>query len=577
MGSHKKRSSQRLSFAKTSTKADILARDQATSHRVVRIVTTVFFAAYTTLMVGLGSVELMAWETWGSLFGVILVVHLCMFLMVRVYHSELLAALNTFAHYFMLLAVFVVVAKVMIRSEVDLLFLVPIPVVAMLVALIFSPPLAISTTLACATIGGLMTQQQGDLVASQAPFTMAVTLFAGGLVAALGMHRIRNRTRLVVVGFASGGAQFITCLLLELWALGAPADLSSGVERLIHPGFAFLNGLGAGILVTSALPFVERIFNVTTDIRLIELADVNLPLLRDFSLLAPGSWVHSQTVGQLAEEAARSIGANDLLARVGAYYHDIGKMLKPNYFVENVKDGENMHDRLSPEMSRLIIIAHVKDGIRLAQEEGLPKPIVDMIPMHHGTSVVEYFYHKKRQQEESRGFSESGKGAFQYPGPKPTFREAGILMLADSVEAISRVLTEPTPTRLRQVVRDVIQKKMSTGQLDQCELTVRDLKGIEDAFVRVMAAIQHGRIRYPSDDEQGGAGSAVPRPPEHGNGGRGRGGGADKSQGPRPAAQKGLADTKPAAKSESGAGPRPAASRSNAGSGASVTPTARTD
>ncbi|MGE3163525.1 MAG: HD family phosphohydrolase [Planctomycetota bacterium] len=557
MGANNKRSSHRLSFAKTATKADILARDQATSHRVVRLLTTVIFAAYATLMVGLGSVGVTDWEAWGSLFGVVLVVHLCMFLMVRVYHSELLAELNTFAHYFMLLAVFVLIAKVMIRSETDLVLLVPLPVLAMLVALIFSPPLAISTSLASATIAGLMTQQ-GVGGESQAPFVMSVTLFAGGLVAALGMHRIRNRTRLVIIGFAAGVAQFVTCLLLELWALGVPTDWAAGADRLIHPGFAFLNGLGAGILVTSALPFVERIFNVTTDIRLIELADVNLPLLRDFSLLAPGSWVHSQTVGQLAEEAARSIGANDLLARVGAYYHDIGKMLKPLYFVENVRDGENMHDRLSPEMSRLIIIAHVKDGIRLAQEEGLPKPIVDMIPMHHGTSVVEYFYHKKRQQEESRGFSESGQGAFQYPGPKPTFREAGILMLADSVEAISRLLTEPTPTRLRQVVRDVIQKKMSTGQLDQCELTVRDLKGIEDAFVRVLAAIQHGRIRYPTDDD-GDGGTGVGVGPRSAGPGGSRERGPDKVAPPRPPAEKSAND--PGTKGDAAGVPRPAASR----------------
>ena len=257
-------------------------------------------------------------------------------------------------------------------------------------------------------------------------------------------------------------------------------------------------GISAGVLITSALPFMERWFDVLTEIRLVELADTHRPLLNEFSLLAPGSFQHSLMVGQLAEEAANTIGADGLLCRVGALYHDIGKMNKPGYFVENMQGGDNVHDRLSPEMSRLVVIAHVKDGKSIAEEERLPKPIVDMIPMHHGTSVVEFFFHKKAQQVDEEE-ADRTREAFRYPGPKPTFREAGILMLADGVEASSRTLSDPTPARVRQHVRNIIQARTGDGQLDECDLTMSDLHGIEDAFVRVLSAIHHGRVKYPGD------------------------------------------------------------------------------
>jgi putative nucleotidyltransferase with HDIG domain len=372
----------------------------------------------------------------------------------------------------------------------------------MSLALIYSAGLALNTSLAVAVLLGVMARLAAPVSSALGPFEMTTVAsqFFGSIVAILGVRHVRSRTKLVTVGFAAGCVQLLVIVVFQLWAGDFP--MASGwMETFKGPGIGFANGLCSGILLTSALPFMERLFNFTTSTRLIELADYDRPLLKEFQLLAPGSFQHSLMVGQLAEEAAESIGANDLLARVGALYHDIGKMMKPNYFVENISGSENMHDRLSPEMSRLIIVSHVKDGIRIAREEKLPQPIIDMIPMHHGTSVVEYFYHKKRQQEAVEGRSESGREAFQYPGPKPTFREAGILMLADTTEAASRVLSDATPGRLRTLVRDIIYKKMTTGQLDECELTMHDLSRIEDAFVRVLASIHHGRIRYPDDDK----------------------------------------------------------------------------
>ena len=336
-------------------------------------------------------------------------------------------------------------------------------------------------------------QPQIDAVA------MGLAQFLGILVAVQGVQKVRTRTRILTVGFLAGLTQAIGNLLLEPLAF-RDLDVTAFVVTLPLQDamWSLVGGISAGVLITSALPFMERWFDVLTEIRLVELADTHRPLLNEFSLLAPGSFQHSLMVGQLAEEAANTIGADGLLCRVGALYHDIGKMNKPGYFVENMQGGDNVHDRLSPEMSRLVVIAHVKDGKSIAEEERLPKPIVDMIPMHHGTSDVEFFFHKKAQQVDEEE-ADRTRETFRYPGPKPTFREAGILMLADGVEASSRTLSDPTPARVRQHVRNIIQARTGDGQLDECDLTMSDLHGIEDAFVRVLSAIHHGRVKYPGD------------------------------------------------------------------------------
>ncbi len=507
-GDKSKKSWQRLSFGKKQTRAGILAKEVSRSQRAARLALTGGFALIATAAVASClPVASVSWSAWLSVAGIVLVVHLAMLLIVRAYHRHVFDSLPT---YLTVLGLFLVTARIMLELGAPG-FVIPLPGFAIVIALVYGGPLAIHSGLACSVLLGLMLAVQGGDSADSAPQAIlslpagvVLAQFIGSIVAVLGVSRLRTRTRLVTVGFTSGMAQAAAIGIYSL--CGAESfdptwDLFLGgtwLESLKAPGYGFLSGMVSGILITSLLPFLERWLDLTTDMRLLELADQNRPLLREMSLLAPGSFQHSLMVGQLAEEAAQSIGANDLLARVGALYHDIGKMLKPNYFVENNSDTEeNIHDRLSPEMSRLIIIAHVKDGIRIAEEERLPGPIVQMIPMHHGTSVVEYFFHKKRKQEEEKGLGATGDEAFQYPGPKPTFKEAGILMIADTVEAISRVVDNPSRARLRGIVRDVIGKKMSSGQLDDCELTVNDLHRIEDAFVRVLASINHGRIKYP--------------------------------------------------------------------------------
>jgi len=257
---------------------------------------------------------------------------------------------------------------------------------------------------------------------------------------------------------------------------------------------------GVGFLMLGILPSVERWFDITTGMTLAELRDPRQPLLRQLQQKAPGTYNHSLQVASIAEAAADAIGADSLLVYVGALYHDIGKMNKPEYFIENQSTGDNKHERLSPAMSLLVIIGHVKDGVELAREFNLPRPIQHFIESHHGTTLVEYFYHAARNQAESdeRTVDEV---EFRYPGPKPRTREAACMMLADCVESATRAMTEPNPARIERLVRELSHKRLIDGQFARCDLTFRELREIEDAIISRVCAIHHGRIAYPSADK----------------------------------------------------------------------------
>jgi putative nucleotidyltransferase with HDIG domain len=223
---------------------------------------------------------------------------------------------------------------------------------------------------------------------------------------------------------------------------------------------------------------------------------LNHPLLKEMIVKAPGTYHHSMLVGSMVEAAAEEIGANPLLGKVMCYYHDIGKMEHSNYFIENQKQGQNPHDHISPFMSKTLLIAHVKDGVEMGMTYKLGKPIIDGIIQHHGTTLISYFYNKAldMRNDEDPEFSDE---EFRYPGPKPQFREAALCMLADSIEAASRSLDEPTPQRLQNIVRNIIQRKFSDGQLDECNLNLKDITKIENAFIRILLGIYHQRIDYP--------------------------------------------------------------------------------
>jgi cyclic-di-AMP phosphodiesterase PgpH len=257
----------------------------------------------------------------------------------------------------------------------------------------------------------------------------------------------------------------------------------------------------AGSLMTCLLPLVERVFQVQTDLSLIELGDPAHPLLQELVRRAPGTYNHSITVASLAQAAAESIGARGLLVRVGAYYHDIGKMLKPGYFVENQTQGNNRHDQLMPAMSTLVIIAHVKDGVDLARQNRLPESLVDFIQQHHGTTLVEYFYRQAADRNKANPQdAEIDESSFRYPGPKPQTKEAGVLMIADAVESASRVLVEPTPARLENLVQDLTRKRLADGQFDECGLTLQEVHLIGESLVKSLSAMYHGRVKYPDQE-----------------------------------------------------------------------------
>jgi len=320
-------------------------------------------------------------------------------------------------------------------------------------------------------------------------------LLAGAAAAAiLFLRRIRTRSKLIQVGLFTGLAAF-------LLTIGSGVLDNQPVARslLAVAGWNAIWGVAAGFLISGMLPFIERAFGVLTEISLLELGDVAHPLLQELVRRAPGTYNHSINVASMAEAAAERIGASGLLVRVGAYFHDIGKMLKPAYFIENQGPESSRHESLVPAMSTLIIIAHVKDGADLSRQHHLPQPIIDFIEQHHGTTLVEYFYHRANEQQQLDPDSgEVEENAYRYPGPKPQTKEAGVLMLADAVEGAARVLVEPTPARIENLVHEIAMKRLLDGQFDECGLNLQELRSIEESLAKSLTAVYHGRVKYPS-------------------------------------------------------------------------------
>jgi putative nucleotidyltransferase with HDIG domain len=260
--------------------------------------------------------------------------------------------------------------------------------------------------------------------------------------------------------------------------------------------FAVIGGFVNAAVLMGVIPLIESLFQYTTDIKLLELSNLHAPLLRELMIRAPGTYHHSMLVGTLVEAAAETIHANPLLARVAAYYHDVGKLSKPQYFIENAGQGENRHDRLAPSMSALILTSHVKEGVELAREHHLGRSIVDIIRQSHGTALITFFYQKARNMSDPE-VQNINERDFRYPGPKPQTREAGLVMLADCVEAASRTLTDPNPARIQGMVQKIINNIFIDGQLDECELTLKNLHEIAKSFNRILCGIYHQRIDYP--------------------------------------------------------------------------------
>jgi putative nucleotidyltransferase with HDIG domain len=361
--------------------------------------------------------------------------------------------------------------------------LIPVALTAMVLAIAYNPHFALMVAFALCLLTSL---------ALGGGIGHFLVLMGGTAAGVLPLGEVRTRTKPIQVGAAAALGYFVLT-----WATGLFQDQPIA---LVATDGAWRAGWGlmTGFFLGGCLPFVESAFGIVTGISLLELGDITHPLLQELVRRAPGTHNHSVTVGTIAEAAAERIGANALLVRIGAYFHDIGKMLKPHYFVENQAGAANRHANLAPAMSTLIIIGHVKDGVDLGRQHHLPEPILDLIEQHHGTTLVEYFYREAaRRCDGNPDAATVQESAFRYPGPKPQTKEAGILMVADAVESASRTLSEPTPARIDGLVNELVQKRLDDGQFDECGLTLREIAEIRDSLIKSLIGIYHGRVKYP--------------------------------------------------------------------------------
>lgn len=361
-------------------------------------------------------------------------------------------------------------------------YVIPFAMGSMLVRLVLNSEIA----LMFAIIGALLV---GVLFGNNLP--LAIFVLTSSLAGAHGVRHCKERSTLYRAGMRVALVNMVMVLAIHFIA-GYGFELQM-VYKLL---FAFFGGLLSAVFVNGTVPLIESLFKYTTDIKLLEMANLNAPILRELMVQAPGTYHHAVIVGNLVESAAEAINANPLLARVSAYYHDIGKMRKPLYFIENADGRANRHDKLAPSMSALILMAHVKDGVEMAREHKLGKEIIDVIQQHHGTTLIKFFYDKAQNLSDPE-MEQIKESDYRYPGPKPQTREAALIMLADAIEAASRTLSDPTPARIQGMVQKIINSYFIDGQLDECELTLKDLHVIAKSFNRILSGIFHNRIDYP--------------------------------------------------------------------------------
>jgi len=399
------------------------------------------------------------------------------------YFKEILVNLRQLIAVTLLLALFVFLA-VFCMGQVSLgVFALPIPLLTVLLTALFRDKVGYAVSILLvgmlAPISGVETQHL--------MYWLLIGVFSVSMV-----RRIRTRDRYykTIAALVALNLFLITLSKLSAWSV-------DGIWHLFLVGIA--TPVASIAIALFLLPLVEPAIGVSSDLTLLELSDLNHPLLKRMALEAQGTFHHSQVVAQLGEQAARAIGANSILVRVGALFHDIGKLKKPEYFIENQGGGPNKHDELSPNMSALIVSAHVKDGVEMAKKWRLPQIVIDFIPEHHGTGIMKVFYHKAMEADQNRTVNVS---SFRYPGPKPQSRETAILMLADAIEAATRSLAKPTPGRIREITKTIADARMLDGELDECELTISDLAKIRAAFIPLLAGIHHARIAYPGQNKE---------------------------------------------------------------------------
>ncbi len=371
-----------------------------------------------------------------------------------------------------------------LKLGISVEYLVLVPLSAMLITIIFDSRLAFyAVIIICFFVSAI---RGGD-------YDILIPNFAASILVIYSVRDIKNRTQLFVSMFYILLGYVVTILSISMERFDSISVIQ---DEIIS---ASLNSALSPILAYGMLLFYEKVFGVATDLVYLELSDFNHPLLRELSSKAPGTFHHSMLMGNLSEAAAKEINANQILARVGCYYHDIGKVVSPEYFIENQIDASNKHGDLNPSLSAKMIIAHVKNGIKLAEKYRIPQEIIDFIPMHHGTNLVSYFFEKARNEEGEQDAMHDY--IYRYPGPKPQTKETGIVMLADAVEASTRAIDEPTPAKLETQIDEIIKARFLDGELDECDLTLRDLTNIKQSFLKTLVGIHHSRIKYPESND----------------------------------------------------------------------------
>ncbi len=374
----------------------------------------------------------------------------------------------------------------------SLYYAIPVAAGAMLTRLILNAESAVIFGVIASVLSGLFLKTDIDI---------SIYFLISSIAAAGSIAYADRRSAILKAGVYTGLVNVLTIFSIKMIEVFSITERWTLLDLSANLVLGFLGGMNTALFVLFYTPIVEMLFGYTTDIKLLELGNLNHPLMRQMIVKAPGTYHHSQLVAVLSEAASQAIGANPILARVGSYFHDVGKMKKPLYFIENQQGGENRHDKLIPATSASIISSHVRDGIQLAEEYKLPKIIVDMIPQHQGTKLITYFYNKAKEQESPDKESVKEED-YRYPGPRPQTREAGILLLADGVEAAVRSMPEKNPQKIQAMVQKIINKSFAEEQLEECDLTLRDLRTIADSFARVLIGIYHQRIEYPEMEEK---------------------------------------------------------------------------
>ena len=397
------------------------------------------------------------------------------------YHKDIFDDINKILFLGVIYVATIFIAK--ISSQISG-YIIPTAFASMLIALTLNSRLALGMTF-------LIGINIGFIFLGEIDYT--IVALAGGLISIFSIRKATQRSSLTRAGLLIAAVNVVSIISLGLIHRN-PTNLMFRSSM-----WGVLNGFISAILTLGILPFLETFFDISSSFRLMELTNPNQPLLKQLLVEAPGTYHHSVVVGNLAEAATEEIGGNSLLARVGAYYHDIGKLKRPYFFAENQEAYKNIHDELEPSLSALVIASHVKEGVDLARKHKLPKPIIEIINQHHGTGIISYFYHRALQSNIDKS-GEIDEESYRYSGPKPQSKEAGVILLADMLEAEARTLNNPTASRIKSLTQNVINKNLVNGQLDDCNLTLRELNKIKDVFSRILTGMFHNRVEYPDEE-----------------------------------------------------------------------------